>query len=103
MGKNTGKMRMCVRLKSGREFYFSCDKYSMTRSNITGELEETSFEGMVGECPIYLRPNEIESVSRIIEEDDGGEEEPEPDCRGCMAPAVNYRDCDECHTLKETK
>lgn len=59
------KIRLCLRLKSGKEFCFSCDKYTITKSNVTGELLEFTYEGGFGECPSYFGLNDVESISRI--------------------------------------
>ena len=63
------KIRLCLRLKSGKEFCFSCDKYTITKSNVTGELLEFTYEGGFGECPSYFGLNDVESISRINTEE----------------------------------
>lgn len=63
------KIRLCLRLKSGKEFCFSCDKYKITKSNVTGELLELTYEGGFGECSIYFGLNDVESISKINTEE----------------------------------
>ena len=59
------KIRLCLRLKSGKEFHFSCYKYTTTKNKETGELLEFTYEGAFGECPQYFSLNDVESISRI--------------------------------------
>jgi hypothetical protein len=72
-GRNKmARHNMCMRLKSGREFIFSCEKYSIKTYNTTRELASVEFENASGECPIFLKVDNIESISEYIE----NEEEP---------------------------
>ena len=57
-----------LRLKSGREFRFSCREFEIETSKLTGELISFSFKGGVGECPIFFRIEDVESISRMAEE-----------------------------------
>lgn len=91
------KIRLCLRLKSGKEFHFSCDKYTITRSKIADELLEFTYEGGFGECPGYFRLSDVESISRI------NIEEPHyTGCSGCIHydqqhTALICYDCKRCY------
>ena len=57
-----------MRLKSGREFRFKCEEYSIKRSKLDGTLSEFSYKGGVGECPIYFQTQDIECIAIIKKE-----------------------------------
>lgn len=61
------KIKVCLRLKSGKEFQFECTSYKIKKYDLTGELEEVEFESVTGDCPIYFRTADVESISRYIE------------------------------------
>lgn len=56
-----------VRLKSGREFRFKCEEYTIKTFKPTGTLSEFNFKGGVGECPIYFQVQDIECIAVIGE------------------------------------
>lgn len=88
------KIRLCLRLKSGKEFHFSCDKYTITRNNATGELLRFTYESAFGECPQYFSIKDVESISRIpTEEPKTGEWILECDSEG---EGDNLYRCSEC-------
>ena len=54
-----------VKFKSGKEYRFKCEYYRIeTRF---GELFSFSYEGGIGECPIYFKTEDIESIAKVIE------------------------------------
>jgi hypothetical protein len=59
------KIKLIMRFKSGAEYCFECDKYTL--KTIGDELLYFSYEGGVGECPIFYRGEDIESIARIGE------------------------------------
>lgn len=59
---------ICLRLKSGREFRFSCEEYTIKRHSMTQELVEAEFKNVKGECPRFFKTEDIESISEYIEE-----------------------------------
>ena len=61
------KLKVCLRLKSGKEFQFECTSYRIRKYDLTGELKEVEFEGATGDCPVYFRTADVESISRYIE------------------------------------
>lgn len=64
---------MNLRLKSGREYKFSCEAYHTKKDKLTGALLEVSFEKVVGECPVYFRVEDVEAISRIIKKKEGAD------------------------------
>lgn len=54
-----------MRLKSGREFRFKCEKYTIETYALNGELSEFTYEGGVGECPIYFQREDVECIAAI--------------------------------------
>ena len=74
---------MCMRLKSGREFRFSCEKYTIKSYSMTGELAKVEFENVSGECPIFFKTNDIESISKYIEGEEGINEEEQNEDAAC--------------------
>lgn len=66
---------MCMRLKSGREFRFSCEEYLIKRYSMTQELAEVEFKNVSGECPKFFKTDDIESISEYIESKEGIDEE----------------------------
>ena len=65
--------KMILRLKSGREFKFSCDEYSIARHKMTGELTEFCCEKVVGECPLYFKTEDVEAIVLITKEGEENE------------------------------
>lgn len=57
-----------VRLKSGREFRFKCEEYTIETYKLNGQLLDFSYKGGVGECPIYLQREDIECIAIIEKE-----------------------------------
>ena len=57
-----------MRFKSGREFRFKCEEYTIKRFKLDGTLSEFSYEGGVGECPIYFQEQDIECIAVIGKE-----------------------------------
>lgn len=74
---------MCIRLKSGREFRFSCEKYTIKRHSITQELTEVEFKNVSGECPKFLKTDDIESISEYIEDEGAIAEEERNEDAAC--------------------
>ena len=60
--------KIVERLKSGREFQFRCKEYSIKTFKQDGSLAEFTYEGGVGECPLYFQVSDIEAISIIREE-----------------------------------
>lgn len=56
-----------MRLKSGREFRFQCEEYTI-RFKLDGTLSEFSYKGGVGECPVYFQEQDIECIAVIGKE-----------------------------------
>ena len=61
----TDKFKMIMTFKSGKVYHFECDKYTL---KVTGDNEISffSFEGAIGECPIYFRGEDVESIARVV-------------------------------------
>lgn len=57
-----------MRLKSGREFRFKCEEYTIKTFKPTGTLSDFSYKGGVGECPIYFQAQDIECIAIIEKE-----------------------------------
>lgn len=58
--------KIILRLKSGREFHFSCEKYSISTTKLSRELIHCDFEGVAGEYPLYFKIEDVESISCIV-------------------------------------
>lgn len=58
--------RLIVRFKSGKEYKFKCKSFKIEKFSSTGELANFSYEGGIGECPIYFRIEDIESIGTYI-------------------------------------
>jgi hypothetical protein len=58
---------MIMRMKSGNEFHFSCESYTIKSIKFSGEITEFTYEGGRGECPIYFRIGDIESIAEVYE------------------------------------
>ena len=70
-----------MRLKSGREFRFKCEEYTIETYALNGELSNFIYEGGVGECPIYFRREDVECIAIIGKEQIGElEKVPSEDC-----------------------
>lgn len=57
-----------MRLKSGREFRFQCEEYTIETLELDGMLAEFSYKGGVGECPVYFRREDVECIAIIGKE-----------------------------------
>lgn len=64
--------KIILRLKSGREFAFECESYSLQTLKMDGSLCNFKYEGGVGECPIWFNMNDVEAIASICE---GGDTE----------------------------
>ena len=51
-----------IRLKSGFELPITCEKFTFSRSNITGEITNYSIEGIEDNKPIFFRSEDIECI-----------------------------------------
>ena len=58
-----------MRLKSGKEYIFECEHYILEKSKLTGELFKFSYEGGIGECPVFFKIEDIESISEFIDKE----------------------------------
>ncbi len=52
-----------VRLKSGKEFNFTCSDYTINYNELLGCVTRFKFENGKGDCPVYLNTTDIESIS----------------------------------------
>lgn len=57
-----------LRLKSGREFRFKCEEYTIETYKLNGELSEFSYKGGIGECPVYFQREDVECIAIIGKE-----------------------------------
>lgn len=62
------RYKLNVRLKSGKEFNFTCSSYSISHNELLGMVTRFKFEDGRGDCPIYINPCDIESISVNNEE-----------------------------------
>ena len=51
--------------KSGKEYHFKCEEYKLEK-NLWGDLINFSYENGSGECPIFYRADDIESIAVAI-------------------------------------
>ena len=58
-----------VRFKSGKDCVFECERYVLEKSSLTGDLFKFSYEGGVGECPVFFKVGDIESISEFIDKE----------------------------------
>ena len=64
--------KIILRLKSGREFVFECESYSLQTLKLDGSLSDFTYKGGVGECPIWFSIDDVEAIVVVHE---GGEDE----------------------------
>ena len=64
--------KVILRLKSGREFVFECESYSLLTSKLDGSFCDFLYKGGVGECPIWFRSDDVEAIAVVCK---GGETE----------------------------
>lgn len=57
--------KVILRLKSGREFVFECESYSLKFSKLDGSLCDFTYKGGVGECPIWFNVDDVEAVAVV--------------------------------------
>lgn len=62
-----------MRFKSGREFRFQCEEYTIETYASNGTLTEFSYKGGAGECPIYFQREDVECIAIIGKEQDNDE------------------------------
>lgn len=51
-----------IRFKSGFELPITCEKFTFSKSNITGEITNYSIEGIEDNKPLFLRSEDIECI-----------------------------------------
>lgn len=61
--------KIILRLKSGKEFRFNCESYEIVINKGTRLLREFSCINATGECPIYFKIEDVESISVIKQGD----------------------------------
>ena len=64
--------KVILRLKSGREFVFECDSYSLHTLKLDGSLCDFTYKGGIGECPIWFDVEDVEVIAVICK---GGDDE----------------------------
>ena len=64
--------KVILRLKSGREFVFECESYSLQTLKLDGSLSDFTYKGGVGECPIWFSIDDVEAIVVVHK---GGEDE----------------------------
>lgn len=64
--------KVILRLKSGREFVFECESYSLRTFNLDGSLCDFNYKGGIGECPIWFSTDDVEAIAVVRK---GGEDE----------------------------
>lgn len=57
--------KVILRLKSGREFVFECESYSLQTLKMDGSLCDFTYKGGVGECPIWFNVDAVEAIAVI--------------------------------------
>ena len=56
-----------IRFKSGFELPITCEKFTFSRSNITGEITNYSLEGIVDNKTLFFRAEDIECIWQKID------------------------------------
>ena len=51
-----------IRLKSGFELPITCEKFTFSKSSITGEITNYSIEGIKDNKPLFFRAEDIECI-----------------------------------------
>lgn len=64
--------KVILRLKSGREFVFECESYSLQIFKHDGSLSNFTYKGGVGECPVWFNPDDVEAIAVVYK---GGDDE----------------------------
>lgn len=57
--------KVILRLKSGREFAFECESYSLQVFKMDGSLCDFTYNGGIGECPIWFKPDDVEAIAVV--------------------------------------
>ena len=57
--------KVILRLKSGREFVFECESYSLQTFKVDGSIRDFTYKGGVGECPIWFIPDDVEAIAVV--------------------------------------
>lgn len=61
--------KIVIRFKSGFELPITCENASFKFHNLTGEMTEYDFSGIVDYKPIFFRPADIECIYQIMDGD----------------------------------
>lgn len=62
--------KIMLQLKSGREFMFECESYSLQIFKLDDRLCDFVYEGGIEECSIYLNSKDVEAIVIIHKGDD---------------------------------
>ena len=57
-------MRIIIRFRSGFELPITCDEFSFSKNNYTGEIEEYSIKGIKDNKLIFFRSEDVECIYR---------------------------------------
>ena len=63
--------KVILRLKSGREFVFECESYSLQTLKLDVSLCNFTYKGRIGECLIWFDSKDVEAIAVICK---GGED-----------------------------
>lgn len=58
-----------MRMRSGREYRFTCKEYKISKFEETGKLIGFSAKEVIGECPIFFEIPDVESIVEITKEE----------------------------------
>lgn len=64
--------KVILRLKSGREFVFECESYSLQTLKLDVSLCNFTYNGRIGECLIWFDPKDVEAIAVICK---GGDDD----------------------------
>ncbi len=62
--------KVILRLKSGREFVFECESYSLQTYKSDGSICGFTYKGGIGECPIWFSFDDVEAIATLCKGDD---------------------------------
>ena len=64
------KVKVIIRFKSGFELPITCDKFSMRKDAVTGEIASYNIEGITDNKPLFFRPEDIECIFQEMNDEE---------------------------------
>ena len=64
------KTKVIIRFKSGFELPITCDKFSIRKDAVTGEIAVCTIEGIMDNKPLFFRSEDVECIFQEMNDEE---------------------------------